>query len=599
MKASGNSLPMEIYFIRRNHPGVVRAWQVPGFQSVDFKLLHGSVFGFRRDMQVSPNGRYLATFGDDSVVAIWDVATRKPLKRVATDMQYCQLVFSPDGSKLVLSGKPRIRIVDLQSMEVADFLDDSGTSLKGCIEFSSDGQRLFRGDGKRLAVHRIADGAQIATSDEHREEILSLSCAPDGATVATGSSDRTVLLHDTQANKVVAALREHDLAVSRVAFLPDGRLVSGGTDGRICVWNIHDAKKPPRWPVSVPGAYNYNMWQYWPAISCSPNGSTIASTNLQVREGSPPGTKPKPGITLRSAIDLHETATLAESSGAVSAVLYSPVEDLLVITNEAGALEFISSDESGSVGSASGANDSTDNAELDSVENSIVYSGGILVPVRFSSDGKRLLVVAKKPREHKHEDQKTIFMAVYHVQNRHQIAKWTLPPEYCATISPDGRMVATGHDDGVRFWSIENQVTSTHAPVGGFRAGNAGLIWSVDFSPDGKHLIAGSNVKGHIEILDVQTKQGIDKLHGHITTVGAVRFSPDGLRVASGMRAVKIWDFETRREIMAMTIEGSWGGTRHLEWLPDGNAIAVGAGDSILSIFRVPSKREIQKTDSD
>ena len=73
------------------------------------------------------------------------------------------------------------------------------------------------------------------------------------------------------------------------------------------------------------------------------------------------------------------------------------------------------------------------------------------------------------------------------------------------------------------------------------------------------------------------------------------------LRIASGgsisSGALKIWNFEkTRREIM--TVVGLWGGTRHLEWLPDGNAIMVGAGDSILSVFRVPSKKEIRKTNS-
>ena len=214
-----------------------------------------------------------------------------------------------------------------------------------------------------------------------------------------------------------------------------------------------------------------------------------------------------------------------------------------------------------------------------------------------------LLVTVKQPKpQTKHAKQQTICMAVYRVRDRRQLAKWTLPHEYCATISPDGYTVVTGHNDGVRFWSIESQVTSTYVPVGGFRPGIAGHIWSIDFSPDGRYVIAGANSSGRIDILDAQTKRSLDRLQGHIASVGAVRFSPDGSRIASGgansLETIKVWDFETRREIMTMTVDGSWGGSRHLEWLPDGNAIMVGCGDSILSIFRVPSKREIQKANS-
>ena len=516
--------------------GFVRAWRVPKFESTDFNLSHGNVFSYRRDMQISPNGKFLATFGDDSDVVVWDVETRKPLNRISTAEMYCQLAFSPDSWKLALGGNREIRIVDLSSMEVADFLDDGGKPLYGEAVFSSDGKRIARGEGPRIVVHRISDGRQIATSHQHHEGVTCLAYSPDGAILATGSVDRTVLLHDVETNEVIAKLWDHDLAVTRVAFLPDGRLVTGGREGKICVWNVDDAKKPPPWPISVPDAYHWNRWNYWPALSCSPDSSAIASTNLQVRIGSPPGTKPKPGITLRSAIDLQQTTTLAQSSGQVRAVLYSPVDDLLVIADEAGALEFITASESG---------------EEYSARHTLEDPAGILVPVRFTPNGKRLLVVVMepiKPDRRPHDEQKTIAMAVYRVADRQQLAKWTIPHEYCATISPNGSLVVTGHRDGIRFWSIENRVTSTHVPVGGFRAGVAARIWSVDFSPDGRHVIAGANINGLIEIVDVQTKQSVGRLQGHVGTVGAVRFSPDGRRIASGgsrsSDTLKIWEFD-------------------------------------------------------
>jgi WD40 repeat protein len=134
--------------------------------------------------------------------------------------------------------------------------------------------------------------------------------------------------------------------------------------------------------------------------------------------------------------------------------------------------------------------------------------------------------------------------------------------------------------------------------VGGLGDGIAGLIWSVDFSPDGAYVVAGTNLTGRIEIVDVKTKRPAGHLAGHIQHIGAVKFSPDGKRLASGGHtfsdALKLWDFESRREIMSLSVDGAWS-ARQVEWLPDGNSIMLLTGDSIVSIWRVPSWEEIEK----
>ena len=553
--------------------GLVRGWRLPGFEATDFIISHGSEFSHSREMQISPDGKLLATFGDDREVALWNTGTGKEIIRFPTKSQYRKLVFSPDGTKLFVTGHPCNFTVELPSMEVEDAFDESGKPIVGGVAFSPDGEHLARNMGRSVSIQRLSDGEQLVESEDHGQSIMSIAYSADGRLLASAGNSRSILVHEWASNRLVTKLSEHELAVAEVAFLPDGRLVSGGRDGKICVWNLNNAIKHA-WPRSVSEAYNWKGWKYWPAISCSHDGTTIASTNLQAKVGSPAGTKVRPGITLRSANDLREIGRLAESSGAVGAVVYSPVEDLLVLTNESGALEFITYDQDHA------------NAIVDDPD-------GTIIPLQFTPDGERLLAVVKaiEPNQHYHGTViPTIRMLVYRVADRQQLASWTIPHESSAAISPDGKVVATGHDDGLRFWSVGSPEESTHVAVGGFKEGNAGLIWCLDFSPDGRHVIAGTNVLGHVEIVDAETKKPVGRLLGHTSLVGAVSFSSDGRRVASGggtFDTVKIWDFATRREIMTLKVPGAWS-TRHLEWLPGDDAIMVGTGDSILALFRTP-----------
>jgi len=55
------------------------------------------------DVTFSPDGKLLASSGEDSRVVVWDVATRAPLLRLRTSRESLRSRFSPDSRELAVA----------------------------------------------------------------------------------------------------------------------------------------------------------------------------------------------------------------------------------------------------------------------------------------------------------------------------------------------------------------------------------------------------------------------------------------------------------------------------------------------------------------
>ncbi|HTU21447.1 MAG TPA: protein kinase [Gemmataceae bacterium] len=189
----------------------------------------------------SPDGRWLATAGDDGVVRIWDAANHQPTPIVLShERAVLCLAFSPD-SKQIASGSSdhTAQVWNLaDGAPVGGRLHHRGRVLH--VRFSPFGHRLLTAseDGTAL-LWRVGDDEPVVEPLRHTSIVRWAEFSPDGCRIATASDDNTSRLWSaTKGIQLTTPLRSNG-SVNHVAFSPDGRrLAMASDDGTARVWDI-------------------------------------------------------------------------------------------------------------------------------------------------------------------------------------------------------------------------------------------------------------------------------------------------------------------------------------------------------------------------
>ncbi|MCW5970668.1 MAG: protein kinase [Blastocatellales bacterium] len=142
----------------------------------------------------------------------------------------------------------------------------------------------------------------------------------------------------------------------------------------------------------------------------------------------------------------------------------------------------------------------------------------------------------------------------------------------------DGRWLHTSTDAGsTRVWKVDELLRPDAIEP------NAGRIFSVSVSPDGK-TVAAAAADGRVLLYDIESGKLLKHLAGHNGMVFCVEFSHDGKRIASSGEdsTARIWDAATGNELFRLNHEAQ---IHSVAFSPDGRFIATGSDDCSVRIW--------------
>ncbi|KAG8367190.1 hypothetical protein BUALT_Bualt16G0046900 [Buddleja alternifolia] len=200
-------------------------------------------------LQFNPQGTTLAAAGGGSAsVKLWDTAEwrliatlevprpegLKPSEKSNSKKFALSVAWSPDGRQISCGSMDgTISVFDVTRSKFLHHLEGHCMPVRSLVYSSAplDSRVLFSAsDDGHIHVYDAERKSLITSMSGHSSWVLSVDVSPDGAAIATGSSDKTVRLWDLKMRAATQILTSHTDQVWAVAFGPPLR-----TDVRSCL----------------------------------------------------------------------------------------------------------------------------------------------------------------------------------------------------------------------------------------------------------------------------------------------------------------------------------------------------------------------------
>ncbi len=265
--------------------GTVKLWNVE--TQTEIATLEGHT-AWIMSIAFSPNGMLLASGAPDGTVKLWDVNTHTNITTLEWHAKAVSSVaFSPDGTTLAAGASDgTIKLWDVETHQnTATFggYDDATVDALVAIEnqrnwwtpvsFLSN-TTLAAGSGDRIKLWDITTEENIKTFEVPGDLVISMSCSPDGTTLAAGTINNLIRLWDvatgtnTTTFPSVAARRVwFPLPPFTISFSPDGAQLAFTSNG-VRLWNIETGTETN---------FLIGHRDFIRSVSFSPDGSILAS----------------------------------------------------------------------------------------------------------------------------------------------------------------------------------------------------------------------------------------------------------------------------------------------------------------------------------
>jgi WD40 repeat protein len=574
----------------------------------------------------APDGKTLASGGEDGTVALWNAVTGRRLRTLEMKdrEEVRQVAFSPDGLVLVAASRETpVRIWHVDSGRQMRALQDAGRSeVVLSADLSRDGARVAcaLGDGSIRVWSALIDNEVCRVRHKTRLLLPRVAFAPDRKALAVIGEDGWVRIYDPENGRLLRRWRGPVGDPYALTYSPDGRTLAAAIDNEVYLWDAatgmerrrlagdaatHEFRGlafSPDGKVLAAANSHESVW-LWDAatgkevrrlrgrhrgilaVAFAPDGKTLATGGwdglvrlwdvAQFKEK-----RPEPGhnapvravafagaqvasVSSDGTLRLWDRATGAER---VKAMTFAPNCKIGLAASADGRLLATAGHEAGHIG--------VWEAATGKLLHSLEADEGPDGPLAFSSDGRRLAAVTEVNG-----------LALWDLARRKRLRQFDEARAgalYCVAFSPDGRLLATGDNRGeLRLWDAETRrsVRSLQTSAGGYGAG----VHGVAFSPDGRTVAAACEEEG-VWLWEVATGAERGRLVTEEWAI-SVAFAPDGKSLACGGfgKLVYLWDLAGGRG--PARLRGHLGNINSVTFAADGKALASASDDTTVLLW--------------
>ena len=598
----------------------------------------------------SPDGGLLASGNEDHQICLWNVATGELVAVLAEHSDEVHAVaFSPDGCLLASGSYDRtIKLWNVADIRWQGPEADTGTRRHGDTETSAQNSKSKINSNLKPQISklpaRLTPHAALLTLSGHTHWVWSVAFSPDGNTLVSSSSDRTLKLWDVQTGDCTKTLTGHTQPVRSVAFVSPlqalegkGQQAAGSREpGDTQIRTREDTENqrsqpaalrpqhlnstpslkktqnslPPPTPFLVSGSddHTVRIWDdegnclrvlqghtsWISAVAASPDGGLIAS-----------GSEDQ-SVRLWDSRTNHCLRVLQGYNSGVWSVVFSPDSKTLISGGQDRMVRLWNLEVRRQEGKENTGMRGQGGGESASIQNSLPSPS----PLTLSGHTSWIWSVAVSPDG----------MTIASGSEDGTAQLWN--------ISEFGKQVPEGSTGTQRHRDAENQRAQPSAlslqPLNSTQnaklktpnsslqptllSGHTHAVWSVAFSPNGKLLASGS-LDGTVRLWNRFTGQCQQVLQHHQSGVWSVAFAPSGddgnpdrhlLASGSQDQTIRLWEIasdvptgqshQQQPELVVQplrTLEGHTSWIRCIVFSPDGKLLASGSSDGSVKLWRV------------